>query len=873
MQYEHWRIPVWKPPQGARTRARLLAGPRLPAFWPPSRKVMRLANRLREHRLFWLGFPLLIAVMTWPLVARGLDPSVFWLPTEDNDSWMKFWDAWYLQFILADAGNYLFTDKLFHPSGLSLVYHNFSFPHMLLLNALQRVMPASNAFNLSFLLIVFLNGAAAYLYLSRLFRQPWIGFYGALVFALGPFVLSQPHHPDVIFIATLPLTLYFLDRGVKEGRWYFVALASVVFATTLLIGMYIFVCLCFTVAFFALGYVRRHRSSPAFWRSMLVFALIAGSATLARVYPLIENSSSLADALTKRGGEEVGNDLLGSFVNRGHPLFLAATTEETRQQRPNLGVRSYLGYAPLCLALIGIGAGPRRRRLAPWLLLLLAFFVLRLGSALEVNGQSYEQFLLPKHYLDQLLPIVFESFWETENFQIGAVLPLAALACFGLSTLLKRLPAKRQAGLVLLALMVTGFDYLQVHNPRVLPNRAAAFLDWLRAEDDQERIGLIHLPMGRHESKLYGYFQSLSGYPHVEGLASRTPPSAYDYIRENLFLNSWRKAQTVHCLPASRARYLSELERLRADGFTHVALHLGLWRSGLLARGFAGFAPAYEDDYTRVYRLRQLPGACDSYSLPLPESLAYLRQLAQSDALIADEGVSILSLHPAERQDNETLHFASSVFQFWKRFEHIYFRDGQLLVRSAEGDQAAVSRLLDSDQLIILTYHPSHAESEALGAIQAELSRDFRACQRFLETEGAVAEYHLRADFPCELVAAPGKFAVEYDNQLRLENLLQESDGAALNLAAWWTNKPSQAHAVSFQAFDANDNKRAGQDFTLGSKSLAHYRLDLSALEPGDYVLKLILYHYETRASVGGVVQGDQTRFERELEIGSFTIN
>ena len=96
--------------------------------------------------------------MTWPTIIYVVDASAFWLPTGNKDVWMKFWDAWRLPFIIADSRNYYFSEGLFYPDGLSLVYHNFSFPHMLVFGALQQVMPASNAFNLSFLLIVGANG-------------------------------------------------------------------------------------------------------------------------------------------------------------------------------------------------------------------------------------------------------------------------------------------------------------------------------------------------------------------------------------------------------------------------------------------------------------------------------------------------------------------------------------------------------------------------------------------------------------------------------------------------------------------------------------------------------------------------------------------
>ena len=293
---------------------------------------------------------------------------------------------------------------------------------------------------------------------------------------------------------------------------------------------------------------------------MLLLGLIVGAFSFARVYPLIADSAHFSEALDKRGGEEIGNDLLSSFVNPSHPLLPRDLRADLDRHRPQVSNGAYLGYLPLLLIAVGVLRGRNRRGLAPWLLLSLLFFVLRLGSALVIAGNEYEQVILPKHFLDQWLPALFEPFWETSHFQIGVVLPLAVLACFGLAAALDSAPAKYHFALIACILLFTAFEYYQPTSEKTLPAGRLAFLDWLRQEEDQDAIRLIHLPMGRTESKEYGYYQSLSGYPHVEGLASRTPPSAYDYIKGNLILDAWRRNQAIFCLPASRAVYLSAVD-------------------------------------------------------------------------------------------------------------------------------------------------------------------------------------------------------------------------------------------------------------------------------------------------------------------------
>ena len=833
---------------------------------------MTISKFARRHRLFLLGFPLLAILMTWPTIVYVFDSSLFWLPSTNLDIWMKFWDAWRLPSILTDSGNYLFTDLLFYPHGLSLVYHNFSLPHMLVFGALQGAIPASNAYNLSFLLIVVGNGAAAYLYLLRLFRLRWLAFLGSVVFALSPFVLSQPHHPDVIFIAALPLSLYFLDRGIVEERWLWVGLSALIIASTLYTGMYIYVCLVFTVGLFLLVYAKRYWSSRVFWRRVILLALIVGSISFVRVFPLIEHSASFSEALDKSGGREQGNDLLASFLNPRHPLLPADFRAELAQQRQTMNDGAYLGYLPLLLLAYGLWRGANRRQMAPWLILLLLFSVLRLGSELVILGQRFENIVLPKHHLEQLLPLLFQPFWDTSLFHIGATLPLAILACFGLQTASRALTPRQLSAFGSLVLLVTAFEYYQPIRSWIIPPESERYLAWLGSEDHQDSIRLAHWPMGRHESKIYGYHQSLSGYPHMEGLASRTPPAAYTYIDGNLILSAWRRDRSIRCLPAAREPYLAAWDQLMADGLSHIIVHQQTARIPTISASFAGLRPAYADDYAHVYRLGQLRESCDDAAIPLPAPFAHIADLATSPAITADRAMTILSFHPAQAIDAEAFNDLSSTFLYWKGFAHVYASDGDHQIQSVNPNHKDVHSLLSAETLILLLYNPNQTGADGLGEFGAAVADRFHACQPIIEAANLVAAYYLPPGFDCALLSTAERFGIDFDNGVRLANLLYQSDGEYLEIAAWWTRLPDDAHGVSIQLFDAAGAKAAGGDFVIHHESLARQRLDITSLAPGDYSIKLILYNYHSGASVSGSVLSSQTRFEREAEIETIAI-
>ena len=132
-----------------------------------------LRRQLREHWRFFAIIVPLILLMTWPAIIHVFD-SGFWIPAADVDMWMKFWDAWHLGKILGGEGNLFHTNDIFYPQGTTLAFQGYSLPHALLMNALDAIMPASNAYTLAFLLLIIASALSAYIYLCWLLKDKWL---------------------------------------------------------------------------------------------------------------------------------------------------------------------------------------------------------------------------------------------------------------------------------------------------------------------------------------------------------------------------------------------------------------------------------------------------------------------------------------------------------------------------------------------------------------------------------------------------------------------------------------------------------------------------------------------------------------------------
>ena len=258
---------------------------------------------MRNHLHFFIVVPLLIIIMTWPLITVVLDRQTDRWPTGNPDIFMKYWDAWYVSQILAGDADFFHTNLHFHPDGLSLNFHNFSLPHIVAFAGLQAVMPAVSAYSLLHLLTIFVNMLAAYVCLLHFFSNKWIALVGSFVFSMNPYFAGQIYHPDVILVATLPLAFYGLHRGVVEQRWRWTAIAGVLAGVTAFIGMYIFVCLLLTLGVYSLYLAFRRWQVGQFWRHIILFLAVAGAISIVRVYPMIADTQLLNEVLDKDLGQ------------------------------------------------------------------------------------------------------------------------------------------------------------------------------------------------------------------------------------------------------------------------------------------------------------------------------------------------------------------------------------------------------------------------------------------------------------------------------------------------------------------------------------------------------------------------------------------
>lgn len=837
---------------------------------------MSAALRLiSAHRHFIIVVPLLTLVITYPTILYLFNTEVRWHPAGAHlDSNIEYWDTWYGGKVLAGQADRYYTNLMFYPEGVSLKYHPIFWPQVLIARAFGSFLTISNALSLAYALIILSSALGAYIYALWLFQDKWIALFGAIVFGFSPHILGHAQHPTNAWLAPIPLALYCFHRGILENRRLLVIVSGLVAGLTTLIIFYTYVVLLMLLGFFTLALAVARWRDMRFWLNVLLLVLALAVASVWRLAPLLDNTETTVEAMVWHGESDYKADALALIVNYRNPVLGRPMADIFGiQSASRLSKTSYLGLLPILLVCFGLVSKSTRRKMLPWALLCAIFLMLRLGSHPNINDTVYPDIRLPKYYLDQILPVVFEAFWDLGHFMMGVLLPFIVLACFGLVALQTRFRIAASPIVVVTLSLVVAIEYYAPLRHDTVHDQEIAFLNWLDEESGVDAARLINLPMGRTHAKRYNLFQALSGFPQVEGAISRTPASAYDYIKGNFLLSAWYRNRPVNCEMVEQAAFLSGLEQLEKDGFSHIVLHRQLGNSRETDESFHGLAPAYSDEYASIYRLSALRDACPGELETRHRFTALFAEALSQPSILDDREGQVLAFPPTPRAND---HFLRYLRYYAPLDKHV------LTIVSDERADVNIesSRPVDMDADIDLEQYTALwlvNDSLEFDARQSALYQDwflkrFKACGRFDGDDRISIELYLRADIPCSALDESSAAEVRYDGGLLLRNLSYEVNGDHFRAYLAWKDNTEDKLSYSIQFFDEDLRPALQEDRVIIGQLLTVHEFDTSALPDGVYSVMLIVYDFETRVSQGGALTRTGGRFERELEIASIKL-
>jgi hypothetical protein len=448
------------------------------------------------------------------------------------DAYQFTWNVWWVGESLLRLGtNPFHTTYLFHPDGVPLLFHTFSFSLGLVTLPLQVLFPdgALTAHNL----LVVAAPALAVVAASHLAREvvddPWAALAGGLVLAVNPVA--------VWFLPVIYLSCSYLVAGLAWAWWRMqrrrrgadVALALGLLATLVFASQeYALMAL----ALLALDTVLRV-SAPRLCGLRPVWAagtLGFWALVVVGLVPLALVAAAAPAAAPPPWHVRLGSGYVAGLLT---PPWLAPPPKQ-------FWTILYLGTVPLALLVPAFLS--RHRAVVFWLLAALALGLMTLGPHLHLRNP----YLDPRPPFDalpvtgppgpyalalELVPLM-RFFRAPYRWVVALQVALAVLAAIGVAALRARIRARGARALataLLLVLVVAGglLDARGLRAP-VLDAPVPAVYAILR--DDPEPAAVLELPSGLVAgrlaafSSLYMYYQTVHRKFLLEGTVSRLPP-------------------------------------------------------------------------------------------------------------------------------------------------------------------------------------------------------------------------------------------------------------------------------------------------------------------------------------------------------------
>ena len=585
-----------------------------------------------------LLFAALTIVMTWPVAAQMSTR----LAGGEKDVWINPWATWWTRKALTADHQLYWTDHLFHPQGVSLVFHSFSHTNTALALLLEPLIGVVAAQNATTLLAYALSGFSMFALGDSLFHNRAAAFVTGLVFAFGPYHIDQVSHPVILSTQWIPLFLLFFLRVLDEGSLWDAGAAALFLALTALTSWHLFLLTALMTVLLATGELVsawRRRERPLS-RSLVGFALLCLVLLGPLMWPQLQawfgSAASYGKANVNEKPGKSADVLAFAVPTRQHPVW-GELTESAQLDLVEQDDSLYLGLVATVVLVYGVSRSGRKMR--RWLMIGGVFWVLSLGPYPRLGGAH-----LPR--LPWGVPLI-EVFRASHRFHVITGLAFAVLVGWGWTFVWEQLDGSGRRALPVVATVVIAaailFEYLSVPLP-TSSIRTSPFIQQMR--EDPASYAVIDLPLGRSFSRYYMFQQVFHEKPIAGGAVSRTPSRANDFLESDPF---WDKllenneldtsfqdvSRHLQYLANSDIRYMI-LHRERLNGDSVSEEQLRRWHD------YLGMAPLYEDELILVYPTEPRAGRDFQLRRSLGEGLGLTRasveptEITQGGSLFVD---------------------------------------------------------------------------------------------------------------------------------------------------------------------------------------------------------------------------------------------
>jgi len=479
---------------------------------------------LREGSLVLLGYAILTVILTYP--------SVFYLSSRfmgnGRDGFQNMWNLWWVKTALLDLHtNPYYTDMLYYPTGVTLLFHSLSPLNGLISIPLQHLFNMEVTYNLLMLFSFVMSGVSMYLLARYLTGYKAAAFIAGAIFSFSPYHFAHTlGHVNLAHMEWLPLYVLYMVKTFDQPKRGNAVLAGIFLILNALCSWYYALfALVFTAVFVGYKIVQEKAvGNGPYLRAVAISMLVFGLTMSPIVGPMVYARFTQ----DMKGGHDPSRfsaDLASFFVPGKHSsygkYFRAAWSQWSWNATES---QNYIGYLVLGFSVYGM---LRVRSARFWGGTGIVFLILALGPYLRILGHGDVR-RVPLPYLllhEYVFP--FSLAGVPARFDIMLKLCLAVVVSYAISDLLCRIEGQKRR-IIVLSMIGVGVisEYLCVPYPMTKVEVPAFYRILGR---DSERYGVIDVPF--RSQSLTMYLATIHGKPMVGGYISRPPLEALDFVK------------------------------------------------------------------------------------------------------------------------------------------------------------------------------------------------------------------------------------------------------------------------------------------------------------------------------------------------------
>ena len=183
------------------------------------------------HILILFTYSLLTIAFTWPTAAHSMTA----IPGDGFDGWQNYWNLWWIkEALLVKQTHFFFTNSLYPPTGVSLLFHTLNYFNGLWSLPFQLTLGLTPTYNLVVLFHFVMAGYGVYLLalytlsqlrvVQNINQQHIAAFSAGFIFTFSPFHMAHLlGHMQVFSLTWIPFYILWLSRLLNTWRLSMIA--------------------------------------------------------------------------------------------------------------------------------------------------------------------------------------------------------------------------------------------------------------------------------------------------------------------------------------------------------------------------------------------------------------------------------------------------------------------------------------------------------------------------------------------------------------------------------------------------------------------------------------------------------------------------